>query len=218
MHSENTVKDNSEKTAIIVLIIIYVVGLIGFTFKIHPDFARLTPVNMILSLVFVLYHHKNWNGRMVFFCFFCFLFGFIIEMIGVQTGQIFGQYQYDYALGLKFRNTPLSIGVNWLVVAYCSAMVVNAAVSKNSHWLFKSTLAAALMVSFDVLIEPIAMKTGMWSWQDNVVPMQNYFGWFATALPLQILFYNLIEPTTNKVAVALLILQFSFFLILSFLL
>jgi bisanhydrobacterioruberin hydratase len=66
-----------------------------------------------------------------------------------------------------------------------------------------------------MLIEPIAMKTDMWQWRNNVVPLQNYIGWFAVALPLQILFFKFIGGVKNIVAVALFILQFVFFALLN---
>ena len=206
----------SEKTAVIILTILYLVGTVGFIFKIHPEFSKLTPVNLLLSLIIVLIFHPQWNWKMILFCLICPIVGFFVEMKGVETGLIFGSYQYGETLGFKLNNTPLSIGVNWLLLTYSSAILVNHAAKKDSSIILKAILASALMVSLDVLIEPIAMKTDMWSWADNKVPMQNYLGWFLTALPLHLLFFILNKSVKNKVAVSLLILQFLFFWILSF--
>ena len=141
--------------------------------------------------------------------------GFGIEVIGVSTGQIFGHYQYGETLGFKYQNTPLSISVNWLLTAYSAAALVSLATKETTSWVLKSVLAAALMVSLDSFIEPIAHKLDFWSWQNGVIPFQNYIGWFLTALPLQILFFTLIKSAKNKVAVAVLLLQFAFFLLLN---
>jgi bisanhydrobacterioruberin hydratase len=206
----------SEKIAVTILIILYLVGTIGFIFKIHPEFSKLTPVNLFLSLIIVLIFHQQWHWKMVLFCLICPIVGFLVEMKGVETGLIFGSYQYGETLGFKLNNTPLSIGVNWLLLTYSSAILVNHAAKEESHIVLKAILASALMVSLDVLIEPIAMKTDMWSWANNKVPMQNYLGWFLTALPLHLLFFILNKSVKNKVAVSLLILQFLFFWILSF--
>ena len=206
----------SEKTAVTILTILYLVGTIGFIFKIHPEFAKLTPVNLLLSLIIVLYFHPQWHWKIVLFCLICPVIGFVVEMKGVETGLIFGAYQYGEALGFKFNNTPLSIGINWLLLTYSSAVLINHAAKKDSNIILKAVLASALMVSLDVLIEPIAMKTDMWSWANNKVPMQNYLGWFLTALPLHLLFFILNKSVKNKVAVSLLILQFLFFWILRF--
>ncbi len=207
---------HSEKIAVTILTILYLVGVFGFIFKIHPAFTKLTPVNLLISLIVVLSFHKPWNWRIVLFFLICPIVGFFVEMKGVETGQIFGSYQYGDALGFKLNDTPLSIGINWLLLSYCAAVLVSHFTEEKSNIILKAIMASAVMVSLDVLIEPIAMKTDMWSWADNKAPMQNYCGWFLTALPLQILFFILNKSVKNKVAVSLLILQFLFFWILSF--
>ena len=135
-------------------------------------------------------------------------------MVGVNTGRIFGAYQYGPVLGFKLWNTPLSIGVNWLLLTYCSAMFVNQFADKKAPWLLKAVCATAIMVCLDVLIEPVAIKTGMWSWAGNVVPMQNYLGWYLSALPLQILLFSVVKDHKNSVAVVVFILQIIFFAVL----
>ncbi len=215
-HSSLEEYKRSEKAAIAILSILYLVGISGFIFKIHPNFAKLTPINLIISLIVVLIFHPRWDWEMVLFCIICPLVGFIVEMKGVETGQIFGNYQYGETLGLKFKDTPLSIGVNWLLIAYCSAVLVSHFTAEKGSIILKALLASTLMVSLDVLIEPIAMKTDMWSWQDDTIPMQNYIGWFLTAFSLQLLFFILNKSVKNKVAVSLLIAQFLFFWILSY--
>lgn len=200
---------------IVFLTILYVVGTAGFLFQIHPDFPRLTPVNLVISLTFSLCFHPNWSLKFVFWCLLTMCVGFGIEVIGVSTGQIFGHYQYGETLGFKYQNTPLSISVNWLLTAYSAAALVSLATKETTSWVLKSVLAAALMVSLDSFIEPIAHKLDFWSWQNGVIPFQNYIGWFLTALPLQILFFTLIKSAKNKVAVAVLLLQFAFFLLLN---
>jgi putative membrane protein len=47
--------------------------------------------------------------------------GFFIEAIGVNTGLIFGNYVYKTTLGWKFLETPLIIGVNWILLT-CSVV------------------------------------------------------------------------------------------------
>lgn len=202
-------------TAIIVLTVLYIVGIAGFLVHIHPDFPRLTPINLTLSLGMALLFHPNWSLKFTAWCLTTLVVGFFIEVLGVSTGQIFGPYQYGETLGFKYLDTPLSISVNWLLTAYSTAALVSLATAETFNWLYKSLLAAALMVSLDSFIEPMAHKLGMWSWQNGVIPFQNYVGWFLTALPLQMLFFFFIKSAKNKVAVAVLLLQFAFFLILN---
>ena len=208
-------KTLNPNTAIIILTVLYIVGIGGFLFKIHPDFSRLTPVNLILSLGIALIFHPNWSIKFVLWCLITMLVGFFIEVFGVSTGQVFGNYHYGEILGFKYLNTPLSMSVNWLLTAYSSAALVSLATKDMTNWFIKSVLAAAVMVSLDSFIEPVAPRIDMWSWENGVVPFQNYLGWFLTSLPLQMLFFLIIKSAKNKVAVAVLILQFAFFLILN---
>jgi bisanhydrobacterioruberin hydratase len=202
-------------TAIIVLTILYIVGTAGFLLKIHPDFPRLTPVNLVVSLGIALYFHPNWSPKFVVWCLLAMLVSFFVEVVGVNTGLIFGHYKYGETLGFKYLDTPLSISVNWLLTAYSSAALVSLATKDTMSWFLKSIFAAALMVSLDSFIEPVAPRIDMWAWENGIVPFQNYVGWFLTALPIQMLFFIFIASAKNKVAVAVLILQFIFFLILN---
>jgi uncharacterized membrane protein len=202
-------------TAIIILTVLYGVGIGGFLFNIHPDFPRLTPLNLVISLGFALFFHTNWSLKFVFWCLITMLVGFFIEVAGVATGEIFGTYKYGETLGFKFMETPLSMSVNWILTAYTSAALVSLATKDTFHWVLKSIIAAALMVSLDSFIEPVAPRIGMWSWENGIVPFKNYIGWFLTSLPFQMLFFIIVKSAKNKVAVAVLILQFVFFLMLN---
>ena len=202
-------------TAIKILTVLYIVGIGGFLFNIHPDFPLLTPVNLVVSLAIALVFHPNWSLKFVLWCLTAMTVSFYVEVVGVATGEIFGHYQYGPTLGFKYQNTPLSIGVNWLLTAYSAAALVSLATADTFNWFYKALFAAFLMVSLDSFIEPVAHKLGMWSWENGFIPFKNYVGWFCTALPLQMLFFYFIRSAKNKVAVAVLLLQFAFFLLLN---
>ncbi len=208
-------KIRSSNAAILILTIVYIVGIVGFLLKIHPDFSRLTPLNLMVSLAFALAFHPNWSLKFIIWCLITLLIGFFIEVYGVSTGLIFGNYKYGETLGFKFLDTPLSMGVNWILTAYSSAALVSLATKDTLNWFLKSILAAALMVSLDSFIEPVAPQIDMWSWENGVVPFKNYVGWLLTSLPIQMLFFIFIKCAKNKVAVAVLVLQFAFFILLN---
>jgi len=65
------------------------------------------------------------------------------------------------------------------------------------------------------LIEPVAMAYDFWDWTNDIVPLQNYIAWYMIAFVLLVCFYKLEIAIKNKVAVALLVLQFLFFGILN---
>jgi uncharacterized membrane protein len=213
----STISEKSVSKAILFMSLMYSVGLIGFLTKIHPNFPLLTPFNLILSLMVSLYFHGEKNARFLLVCLFIMFIGFTVEAIGVNTGKIFGVYEYGKTLGFKLWNTPLSISINWLLTSYCAAMFVNEKVSQRWSWGLKALVTSFVMVALDVLIEPVAIKTDMWQWQNNTIPLQNYVGWFFTALPLQMLLFYVIGSTKNKVAYVVFMLQALFFLILNLL-
>jgi putative membrane protein len=39
-----------------------------------------------------------------------------LEVVGVKTGLIFGEYKYGSTLGIKLFEVPLIIGFNWVFV------------------------------------------------------------------------------------------------------
>jgi bisanhydrobacterioruberin hydratase len=162
------------------------------------------------------FHPASTPQKLAIFCGVTAVLGFIVEAVGVNTGLIFGSYEYGDVLGFKVFDTPLSISVNWVLVSYCAAACVSFWGKSWSLWV-KTSVASLLMVGHDVLIEPIAIKTNMWTWATQSVPIQNYFGWFLVSLPIQALFHWLFPRLENKVAVGVFILQCLFFSILNFL-
>lgn len=202
---------NSEKQSIFVLIVLYVVGVFGVLIPFHQDFLLLTPINLLISLALVLWNQPKWNTGLIISLLLAWIVGFSIEHLGVSTGLIFGEYAYGPVLGYKLWNTPLMIGINWMLLIYCTSISVNYFLPK-SGWLLKSITAATLMVSLDVLIEPVAIHYDFWQWAAPEVPLQNYIGWWVLSFCLNSLFVISDENNSrNKVALYLLIIQFLFF-------
>lgn len=193
------------------LVVVYLVGMVGTNFNLHEQFWSLTPVNLVFSLVMVLQAHENWNRNFVAFAIVCFATGFLIEVVGVHTGLIFGTYAYGQTLGFKIGDVPLTIGVNWLMLVYSSACVANALFR---HRIVKALFGAALMVLLDFLIEPVAMAHDFWNWENGIIPIQNYIAWFVIALFLHSLFQWKFHQVQNRVGWVLMGLQFLFFALL----
>ncbi len=196
-----------------ILVVIYLVGMIGLVFNIHPSFIFLTPINLLVSLGIVLYHHPTKNKAFYSFLYIAFMFGFLIEIAGVSSGLIFGEYYYGEVLGPKIKGTPLMIGVNWVMLIYCCGAALSRFFPKRNIY-FKSFIGALALVSLDILIEPVAMYYEFWYWGDNnIVPLQNYVAWFMISFILLMVFHLLIKDLKNNAAFTLFNLQFIFFLI-----
>lgn len=193
------------------LIAMYIAGIVGMTLPIRSTFALLTPLNLLLSLALVLRHHKHWTRRFILTIIVCGIAGYASEVVGVQTGLIFGQYAYGHTLGLQWQEVPLILAVNWLMLLYTSAMVINH-FWHSFHPVLKALLSAALMVALDVLIEPVAMKLDFWMWEGGHIPLQNFVGWLVIAFGLQLLLqYSMPRDTRNHMGVLLFGLQVLFF-------
>ena len=123
-----------------------------------------------------------------------FLVGYGIEVVGVATGVVFGEYVYGKSLGAKIFNVPPVMGVNWLLLCYTSVRLVN--FNGLSNWI-KALLSALLMVLLDVCMEPVAIKFDYWQWANDIIPLQNYFAWGIVALLLNWIWYVLKDKSLN---------------------
>lgn len=192
--------------------IFYLVGIAGmllpFSFSL---FVKLIPVALLLSSVALVFFHSNFDTKTLAVFTFIYLIGFFVEVLGVNTGLIFGEYIYGESLGIKAFNTPLIIGLNWLLLVYITSSVL-----ENTKLLvpLKVLLGASMMLCYDMIIEQIAPKLDMWDWQNNIVPIGNYVAWFLIAA----LFHAVIQvfkiKTTNKLSPVILVCQVLFFLVL----
>jgi len=192
-----------------ILIIVYVVGLVGLNTESSAWFLRATPITLILSLGALLWTHKGWNLSFGVVIVACLLVGFFVEVAGVSTGVIFGEYAYGQTLGLKLFDTPVMIAVNWLLLVYCTGSIV-----APTRWpvVLKAAVSAALMTGLDVLIEPVAIRLDFWSWGGlGEIPMQNYLAWFVISFILHLLYHSLKFEKQNKLGFAIFVIQIIFF-------
>jgi putative membrane protein len=204
-----------ENIAIIILIILYAVGLIGFTvFRI--DLIKLTPINLIISAAILFYFHQPKNTMFWIWILGVFQAGYILELLGVTTGRIFGQYFYGNNLGFKIADVPVIIGLNWVMLCYvamhvCHIVLNNFVPNKNVHIMVKAALGAMFMLIIDIFIENIAPQLDFWYWNNNAVPIQNYTAWYIFSFAFIFVYHQLELPLTNKIAPWLFGLQLTFF-------
>jgi bisanhydrobacterioruberin hydratase len=195
---------------ILFFIVFYAVGVAGLKIsQTQHFFIILIPFALLLSFITILLFHKSLNSSKTRFVFFTiFLLSYLIEVAGVSSQLIFGNYSYGSGLGFKLFATPLMIGINWVMLVYCSASIMERFRLPVSIQVF---LAAVLMLLYDIVLENIAPFLDMWYWNANTVPIQNYVAWFVLAL----IFHTLVKwkkvKTENPLAPAIFICQFLFF-------
>ncbi len=192
--------------------IFYAVGIIGMLVPaLFPLFIKLVPFALILSfLTLTIFHRNSLKSVIVFSAIY--LLGFAVEVIGVNTGLLFGDYTYGNSLGIKLLSTPIIIGLNWLLLVYITASVFERFKIPN---LAKIVLASSLMVGYDFILEQVAPRLDMWQFSDGVVPLQNYLVWFNFSIILHSLIKIFRINTENRLALIVLISQFVFFLVLA---
>ena len=194
------------------LVVFYVVGTLGFLIPLTKElFVCLTPYALLLNTYLLAVYHRDYSTKAVVAFLLIFLFGFLIEVFGVDTGLVFGRYVYGKGLGLKVMDTPLLIGVNWLFLTYASCSVVNLL---DVNRLLRYLLPAVFMLCYDSVLEQVAARMDMWSWENGVIPIQNYLAWFLIALVFTTLMRFMHVDTKNPIALVLLLTQFLFLVIL----
>jgi putative membrane protein len=202
----------SGKIPILVIVILHLVGIAGMLSPHKAFFNNLSAVHLVICFIFLAGSMKKKDAGFVATFLSCYLIGVAAEWIGVHTGYLFGNYSYGSVLGPKLDAIPLLIGINWYLLAI------------SSHWLvskFKQSiaasvfLAAGLMTGIDVLIEPVAVDLGFWSWQGGDIPWTNYLCWFVVSLPMQWICFSW-HKENNLLAGWLLLMQLLFFGILHY--
>lgn len=108
---------------------------------------------------------------------------FWIEFAGVHTGEIFGSYEYGATLQPQIGSVPVAIGFAWLVMLISSVAVAQRLLPQK--WLANLPLFAGaigvLMVLFDAVMEPAAIRLNYWHWFGAAVPLKNYLAWFVVS-------------------------------------
>lgn len=140
-----------------------------------------------------------------------FLTGMVTEILGVQRGWIFGDYQYGEALGYKVLGVPLLIGVNWALLT-----IITGAIAQQFYenkWM-RMVIGVGLMLFLDLLIEPIAPVLDFWVFDGGEAPLQNYLGWVAVAWFLQLIFHRINITIKGWFSHHLYLLQIIFFSVL----
>ena len=202
------------KISIIILIAFYVSGVIGIlTNNQTIDFLSLTPLNLLINAALLFLNHQKGTIKQLIVFFIIAIVGFFIEAIGVNTGLIFGNYVYKTTLGWKFLETPLIIGVNWVLLTCAVVYSIENKIKSKFGIAFASS---CLLVVLDILIEPVAIQYDFWSWNEAIVPIKNYVAWFIISFIFcyTIAYYK--GNSKNNLAPYLLILQFMFFGIFNF--
>lgn len=144
-----------------------------------------------------------------------------LEIVGVATGRIFGAYHYGAALRGQVAGVPLLIGLNWVTLLLGALALVERgwpAGGAGRRWGLP-VAAAVLLVGFDWVMEPVAVRLDYWQWHTwPRIPAQNYVAWFGIALLLAGTLAALNLRIQTRLAGAYFAVQLGFFVLLRILL
>jgi uncharacterized membrane protein len=197
-----------QQLIIFLFCVVYLVGIIGFCVpSLRAMWLPMSGGILYLTTAGLIASSKR-KPKLLLFLFIAFCIGFSAEVIGVQTGLLFGDYSYGTNLGFKFAGVPLVIGLLWGVLAVSSASIVAQVPILKKQSAFVSAL---LMLGVDYVMEPVAISSNFWSWVGHAVPLWNYACWFLIAWLLQLILKKGTFLESNKVFNLVFILLTLFF-------
>lgn len=163
----------------VVLAFLYALGLAGhLTPGLAPLMATLTPGFLVFAgiLVLVAGVQRAEVRPLVLWGSVVFVLTLAVEILGVQTGLIFGSYHYTELLGPSLGGVPLVIGWNWVLVVL-GITVASRRWLGAWPWWARSIAVGLACVAFDSVLEPVAIGEGYWVWDSPGVPVQNFLAW-----------------------------------------
>lgn len=199
------------RLSLLLLCIIYAVGIATILAGFAEPLMQLTPFNLLFASAILLYNAEGLGKRYLIWFLVVAIAGFMLEWIGTLTGIIFGDYSYGAALGIKLFDVPLIIGLNWAILVFATAAVFDKFYGPS--WL-KAAAAASLMVVYDILLEPIAMRFDFWNWAGGSIPLQNYIAWWVIAYLMLLGAFYFVENRKNRIAIYIIGVQTLFFIVL----
>ncbi|WP_231459194.1 MULTISPECIES: carotenoid biosynthesis protein [unclassified Pedobacter] len=202
-----------KKIAVAVIIIFHLVGLTGFLIPLlQPYFMKLVPFHLLLMFAIIIFSYNADLKRLLLFICGVFICGYLVEVLGVKTGKIFGSYAYGSTLGFKLASVPLLMGVNWVILIFSAGQMIRSFKIRNG--ILASLLGGFCLILLDFFLEPIAVKFDYWHWDKNIIPAQNFLAWFIVSVILLKFYYALGLKQQKFIGTTMYISQLIFFVVL----
>jgi putative membrane protein len=205
--------NTTSKISVFIIWLFHLCGMVGISYGNKEFFLAFTPINLFISFVLLFVNQKQLESKELKSVFLIFFIGMISEMLGVNYGLIFGDYVYLDNLGVKILGVPVLIGVNWIILTFITGSL-SSFIFKNKY--VSILIGAILMIGLDLLIEPVAPLLGFWIFDLQIVPLQNYIGWFVIGIITQALFQFKIAEKELTFSTHLLIINAIFFAFLNY--
>lgn len=146
----------------------------------------------------------------------------IAELVSLKTSiNVFG-VSYRYNLGDRWFSSrivlskvlPIEVSGAWIFLKYLSFFITSMITDQfGIGGISKAFIAALALVSFDFIIDPVAISNGTWTWKRPGiffgVPWGNFRGWFLIGLLTSLLFLDLKLPVYPDYSMAFPVLLIS---------
>lgn len=197
------------------VLLFHITGFVGLAFSQDKSFfLKYTPLTLLLTAGLLLAFQPERNLSFWLLTVQVFLLGMVAEVVGTNTGLLFGHYTYGATLGPQYMGAPWLIGLNWVIVTYLAGIL---AAYLPASRVVRVLVGAALMVGFDLCMEPVAGRYDFWHWTGELVPLRNFRDWLILALLMQVLFVRTPFPKRNPLVPLVYLVQLFFFFGLSLL-
>ena len=197
------------RLSVFFLWLINVSGFFGITSDQSEFFLSTSPYVLSLTLLLLILNHDLSDEKSKIGLILIFLFGLIVEILGVNYGLFFGEYSYGANLGPKIYEVPFVIGLNWVLLIIATGSVSDKLIKGKE--IYKILFASFLMVLIDLLIEQSAPKLDYWEFIISPVPFSNYLWWFIFSLCFQYIFFKTVKTKEYNLSSNILVIQFLFF-------
>jgi putative membrane protein len=197
------------RMSIFFLWLINISGFFGMLSDQNEFFLSTTPYVLSLTLLLLILNHDLSSKKSKIGLMLIFLFGLIVELLGVNYGLFFGDYSYGANLGSKIYGVPYVIGFNWVLLIIATGSVSDKLIKGKE--IYKIIFASFLMVLIDLLMEKSAPKLDFWEFVISPVPFSNYLWWFIFSLCFQYIFFKTVKTKEYNLSSNILVIQFIFF-------
>ncbi|MDC0984467.1 carotenoid biosynthesis protein [Flavobacteriaceae bacterium] len=197
------------RMSIFFLWLINISGFFGMLSDQNEFFLSTTPYVLSLTLLLLILNHDLSDKKSKIGLMLIFLFGLIVELLGVNYGLFFGDYSYGDNLGSKIYGVPYVIGFNWVLLIIATGSVSDKLIKGRK--IYKIIFASFLMVFIDLLMEKSAPKLDFWEFVISPVPFSNYLWWFIFSLCFQYIFFKTVKTKEYNLSSNILVIQFIFF-------
>ncbi len=200
-----------EAAGVSMIWLFHLTAIVGAVIGFKEFFITKTALNLVLVFsllvwVFKIDEAKKWYSIAAIFA-----MGMTSEILGVNFGFLFGEYEYGENLGLKLLGVPLTIGLNWVVLVLITGTMSN---YFKLPRIYKALIGAGLMLGLDFIIEVVAPLVDYWEFNGGVAPLQNYVAWFIIAFFMHMIWQRIEVRGSFRFSMhlyACLIIFFSFF-------